>query len=169
LRDPVERAYSQYWHNRRLGTERLSFERALATEEGRIGPALRAIEEDERLPTPRELMRYSYVERGRYAKQLERWRQVIDKDRVLILSSESLYKSTDDVYQLILSFLGLPAWRPETYENYSYEVERPVIPPMGEKARAVLEGRLADDREWLAGMSDLNVYPASSVLKFERS
>ena len=36
LRDPVNRAYSSYWHERKKGREKLSFEHALQQESDRI-------------------------------------------------------------------------------------------------------------------------------------
>jgi hypothetical protein len=149
LRDPAERAYSQYWHNRRLGTENLSFEEALAREPERIGAHLTMLQRSWEGPTPKALLRYSYVERGRYATQLERWSRFIDLERVLILRSEDFYKDTDRTYQEILSFLNLPEWRPESYQNFSYSGDRPVIPPMPEIVRSRLESEFASEVERL--------------------
>lgn len=152
LRDPVERAYSHYWHNRRLGTETLSFEEALAAEEDRIGAHLTRLERGSAEPTPKSLLRYAYVDRGRYAKHLGRWFDVLAPERALILPSEFFYQDTDVAFQKILAFLGLPEWRPPTYQNFSYTSGRPVIPPMPEESRHWLEGELAPDIESLEGL-----------------
>lgn len=152
LRDPVERAYSHYWHNRRLGTETLPFQEALAAESDRIGSHLARIERGSEEPTPKSLLRYAYVERGRYARHLERWLDFIESERVLILPSEFFYQDTDTAFQEILAFLGLPEWRPQTYRNFSYAEGRPAIPPMPEESRHWLEGELAPDVEKLHGI-----------------
>lgn len=66
LRDPVERAYSLYWHNRRTTKEPLSFEAALAAE-------------DDRLARNRDDLRargkatWAYFRAGLYSEQLERY------------------------------------------------------------------------------------------------
>lgn len=147
LRDPVERAYSHYWHNRRLGTESLSFPEALAMEAERIGRALEEIEKRPEMPTPKSLLRYSYLERSRYAKHLEPWLERVPRDRFLVVRSEAFYKDTDQVFQAILSFLGLKAWSPGTFENFSYAEQRPVIPPMPADSRRWLEGELTAEIE----------------------
>lgn len=146
LRDPIKRAYSHYWHNRRLGTEPLSFEDALRREPERIGPWLESLDENPDQPASRSFLRYSYVERGRYAKHLQRWIDVIDDPaRILVLRSEDLFRDTDATFQEILRFLDLPEWRPTTYRNFSYQGTRPVYPPMPEECREWLAERFADD------------------------
>jgi Sulfotransferase domain len=77
LRDPVDRAYSHYWHNRARGREPLAFEEALAAEPERIAEA----------PQGRK-GRYAYVGRGRYARQLERLAEVYPRESVLVLILE---------------------------------------------------------------------------------
>jgi sulfotransferase family protein len=59
LRDPVERAYSHFWHTTRRGDEDKSFEEALELEPERIASS---VLEDR--------ARYSYVARGHYVDQL---------------------------------------------------------------------------------------------------
>jgi hypothetical protein len=61
LRDPVDRAYSQYWHERNLRRETLPFGQALAVEPTRTAT-------DDVLPLPR----FAYLERGRYLPLLQR-------------------------------------------------------------------------------------------------
>src|SRR3546814_12736053 len=66
LRDPVERAFSHYKERRSNGTEPLSFEAALATEEGRLAGA-----EERMLGDPGYIgfahRQQSYRDPGRYA------------------------------------------------------------------------------------------------------
>lgn len=154
IRDPIERAYSHYWHNRRLGTERLSFEDALESEPDRIDAHMRRLMSGSEEPAPKEFLRYSYVERGRYSSQLERWFEFIARNRVLILRSEEFYADTDHSFQKILAFLGLPAWRPTTYRNFSYVKQPPVIPPMPQKSREWLESELGQEIERLAHITN---------------
>jgi len=59
LRDPVDRAYSHYWHQRSLGREDLTFAEAIEAEPERL-----------RRGGEREWADYSYVARGRYLEQL---------------------------------------------------------------------------------------------------
>lgn len=105
LRDPVERAISQYWHEFNRGTERLPLEEALAAERDRIQPDLdRAARGQE---PSRLLQNASYVARGRYAEQLARWTRLFDPSQLLVLQFEQLVTDPASVYERALTFLGL--------------------------------------------------------------
>ena len=145
LRDPVDRAFSQYRHNRRQGTEWLPFREALAREAERIVPALLKLEACPEIPAPKDFLRYSYLERGRYANQLQRWKNFVDDDRMLVLRSEDLFEDPRATFQEILSFLGLHAWHPDTYQNFSFDGARPVPPPIPLDCSDWLTEALAED------------------------
>lgn len=119
VRNPIDRAYSHFQHNRRLGQEPLHFEAALDQESARMAGELERISQDPNHPA-RLMRRYSYVTRGLYAEQLERWRIRFPSERILVVNSEALFSSTEDTFLEILKFLGLPAWRPHSFANYSY-------------------------------------------------
>lgn len=155
LRNPIERAYSHYRHLRRLGMEELSFEEALRREPERIQQAMENLHAHPDHPIGGDLLRYSYVERGRYARQLEHWLEVVDRSRLLVLSSERFFSETDRVFQSILSFLGLPEWRPVAYRNFSYSNPRPVPPEMPAECQRFLMQQLAPELARLEGMGVL--------------
>ena len=107
LRDPVERACSQYHHERALGFEDLSLRAALAAEPDRLRG------EEERVRTDADyvsfpLLHYSYRSRGLYAQQIERWLALVPRDRLLVLQAERLYANPLDVTAETFAFLGLP-------------------------------------------------------------
>jgi len=118
LRDPVERAVSHYHHNVRHQLERLSLEDALRAESERLAPEWTHIEED---PDHRaiRLRRFSYVARGRYAEQLERWFASYPIEHVLVLRSEDLFAAPGDGLERITDFLGVERWHPPEFRNYS--------------------------------------------------
>jgi hypothetical protein len=93
LRDPVERAYSQYHHNRRRGVERRSFDVAL--------------DEQPEIPAPAERGLGSYLARGRYAGQLLHLFDLFPRERVLVVRSEDLFERPADALGEIFAFLGL--------------------------------------------------------------
>ena len=71
LRDPVERALSQYFHSRRLGFEPLPLEDALAAEAERLQSAPGALRAaDGRHKSHQE---HSYLSRSRYRAAAVRW------------------------------------------------------------------------------------------------
>lgn len=111
LRDPVERAYSAYTHERARGFETETFERALALEPDRLRG------EEERL---RRNTRYvslhhqhnAYLARGRYVEQLQRLERFIGRDRLLVLDFDELFGDLGRSLPPLLDFLGLPDWSP---------------------------------------------------------
>jgi hypothetical protein len=107
LRDPVRRAYSHYWHERGKGREKLAFEDAIAAEPSRLGEADAQLA-DGTLERSREHKRFSYLARGRYAEQLERWFELFPRERFLILRFEDLARDPRGVLNVTLGFLGLP-------------------------------------------------------------
>jgi hypothetical protein len=117
LRDPAARAFSQHRHNCRLGNEPLSFGKAIAAEPERLRGEYERIQRDpdyQAIP----LRRFGYVERGLYARQLERW--FARFDRVLVVSSEDFMRDPRPVFSSVLDFLGLDQWAPDAFANYSY-------------------------------------------------
>lgn len=119
VRNPVDRAYSHYLHNRRLNQEQLSFEDALDAEPERIEGEVARLLEDPSYQA-RSLRRYSYVTRGRYAEQIERWHARFSPDSLLIVHSEALFSSPANGFARVLEFLGLEPWQPRRFENFSY-------------------------------------------------
>lgn len=105
LRHPVERAYSHYRHEVTQGREWCSFEEAIASEASRCGDDLRllALGRDPGVAH----RRHSYVARGLYAEQLERWFAHFLREQVFVVSSEELRAHPADVYRRTTTFLGL--------------------------------------------------------------
>ncbi|EMB15681.1 sulfotransferase family protein [Rhodopirellula europaea] len=98
LRDPVDRAYSAYWHQQRLGNETLDFEQALASESERVSLAR---ERGQRW------WRHAYVEVGMFGSQLRYAFERLGRENFLILTSEDL-RDIAEVQIRIRAFLGLP-------------------------------------------------------------
>jgi hypothetical protein len=107
LRDPVRRAYSHYWHERDMKREKLSFEDAVAAEADRLGEAARQLASGT-LERSAAHQHFSYVSRGRYAEQLERWLRFYPRDRLLVLRFEDLAADPMAVLNRTLGYLGLP-------------------------------------------------------------
>jgi hypothetical protein len=103
LRDPVERAISHYWHERRLGRETEPLEVALALEDERLAGQTELVERGEKSFQHRNR---SYQARGLYADQLRRWFEAVGPDRILIVESEELFRRPE-VASEVLDWLGL--------------------------------------------------------------
>jgi hypothetical protein len=111
LRNPVDRAYSQYQMNVRKGFEALSFEDALEAEPQRLREA------GDWATTQ---WRYSsYATRGLYAEQLAWWFAAFPREQLLVLKSEAFFAEPAAGIAQTLAFLGLDAWSPVQYEVHN--------------------------------------------------
>jgi hypothetical protein len=111
VRNPVDRAHSHYHHEFRLGAETLPFAEALETEARRLDGEEQRMLEDETYVSFNH-QHFSYVARGRYVDQIERWLAVFPREQVLVLASEDFYADPPGMVGRTLEFLGLPAWQP---------------------------------------------------------
>lgn len=108
LRDPVRRAYSHYWHERAKGREKLEFEEAIAAEPARVEAADAQLA-DGSLDRSADHQHFSYLARGRYAEQLERWFALYRRERFHVVRFEDLVMEPLARLNDVLAFLGLPA------------------------------------------------------------
>ena len=133
LRDPVQRAYSHYQHEVARGFERLPFEEAIDAEPARLaGETERMAAEP--LYNSFEHQHHSYLARGCYAEQLERWRARFDDQQLLVLSSERFFREPEAIFARVLDFLELPAFTPGAYEKHNAHEYR----QMGDRVRGRL-------------------------------
>ncbi len=108
LRDPVSRAYSHYQHEVALGREPLSFEDAIDAEDERMEGELERMLADPAYFS-HAWWNYTYLARGRYAEQLERWLEVFPQEQLLILTTEDLAERPAETYARVLTHVGAPA------------------------------------------------------------
>ncbi len=118
LRNPVDRAYSHYHHEVRMGVETLSFGEAIAQEERRLaGEAAKMLADQGCFSFNHQ--HFSYKARGVYVDQLKAWAKTFAKEQVLVLRSEDFYADPASTLETVLDFLGLPRWTPDTYLKYN--------------------------------------------------
>ena len=133
LRDPVRRAYSHYWHERDKGREPLSFEDAVDAEVERLGNSHQRLA-DGSLERSGEHQHFSYLARGRYAEQLDRWFAVVPRSQFLVLRFEDLARDPLGILNVTLDFLGLP--RTESVSLEARNTRK--YPPMADATAARL-------------------------------
>jgi hypothetical protein len=134
LRNPVDRAYSQYQHEVALGREPLSFEDAVAAEDERTRGEVERLVADPRAFS-RAWWDHTYVARGRYAEQLERWLAVFPREQLLVIATEELGERPAETYGSTLRFLGA---EPHELAEYPRVFDRDYA-PMRPETRAALE------------------------------
>jgi hypothetical protein len=137
LRDPVEKAYSQYMHLVRDGRETLSFAEALAAEEGRTRQGFGAL--------------WRYVGGVLYAEPTERFLETFGPERVRILFFEDLVRDPQGTMRDLLTFLEVDPTVPidtASVSNPSGAPKSPALamvlnnPTLRKVARSLLPGPL---------------------------
>ena len=98
LRDPVERAHSNYLWSTRNGLETETFARALEIESARE----RSIALELRYARP-----HAYFSRGLYAELLRPWFTRFPREHVLVLRSEDVSRAPREVAQKLHRFIGV--------------------------------------------------------------
>ncbi|MEO8295265.1 MAG: sulfotransferase domain-containing protein [Gemmatimonadota bacterium] len=93
LRDPVDRAISNYFHEQRTGRETLPIAEAFRAEESRR--------------VEMGLGHLSYRTRGLYAEQLERYYTLFPREQILVLRSETLFAEPAKVMAQVCRFIGV--------------------------------------------------------------
>lgn len=96
LRNPVDRAFSHYLMTYRRGMEPLSFEDAIEQESSRITNG----GYDEKLHC-------SYISRGFYLSQIERFLERVNRSQMLFLFTEDLKQDPESCLSNIFRFLGV--------------------------------------------------------------
>jgi hypothetical protein len=108
LRNPVDRAYSQYHHAVELGHETIpTFEEAIEIEEERTAREEEHILKDEHYYSE-QYKHLSYLSKGIYVDQLRRWLDLFPREQFLILKSEDFYADPATSFKEVQTFLGLP-------------------------------------------------------------
>lgn len=91
LRNPVDRAYSQYWDNRRFLAEHLSFEQAI---EVALTPEYRHGER-------------GYFSRGAYINYIEEYLELFGREQMLVLVFDDMKQYPEAVFSRCFNFLGV--------------------------------------------------------------
>jgi hypothetical protein len=102
LRNPVDRAISHYHHEVRAGRESRQMLQAFIEEESLLAPiwANREFRNE-------AFITKSYLSRGLYADQIERYLKEFSKERICIIKSNDLFADPDSAIKPVLKFLGL--------------------------------------------------------------
>jgi Sulfotransferase domain len=151
LRNPIDRAYSDYQRQVLLGHEKLSFEEAIEIEMDRIsGEVERLVRE----PTYKSLAyrRHAYLTRGVYSDQLERWLAYFPRDQIFISSAENFFRDGEQVVNGVTDFLGLPECNCSGLRNDNSVLYDPMLPDTRDRLRVTF----ADEKrrlEWMTGLT----------------
>ena len=126
LRNPIDRAYSNYHLSRRSNTEKLSFEESIKEEMNRIEKQVRREDFDNTR---------SYLAKGLYHLQLLNWYNTFPREKIFVVCTEDLSVKPHKTLNDIFHFLEIPEYelkipqkkKVEKYENMSNKTRSELI------------------------------------------
>lgn len=128
LRNPIDRAYSNYHIMLKNGSEDIPFEKVIELE-------IQEIEKKSTFFDDESFLVNDFYEillaRGFYANQLEKWFHVFPKEQLLIISSEELSNETETTLDNIFKFLDVSE---QKIHDLSRKNER-IYPKMNSETR----------------------------------
>lgn len=116
VRNPVERAISNYFHSVRYGVEDLGIEEAFAR-------PIESFEKEWEKMNAEDgyhsvyYHRHAYVHKGFYDFQLTNWFKHFANEQFLVVENNQLLNEPDVVYNEVLDFLELDSFRPDAFKK----------------------------------------------------
>lgn len=127
LRNPIDRAYSHFYHEVKHNTEiAIDFQKAIGLEEQRIADN-EILMISGRLKLSSDHQSFSYISRGLYAKQIERWLKYFPLSQMLFIKSEDFFKYPEHELVALYRFLGVKNILPEVITPQNVNTY-PVLP-----------------------------------------
>lgn len=128
LRNPVDRAFSEYNENKKNKSNIDSFEKIVIEE-------LNEYSKISNNEINLIIKKLNLVGKGLYQKQLKKWFEVFSKESILILSTEEFENKPDITYSKIFHFLELPEYQVKNTKKFN----KNSYPKMDDKIRKKLE------------------------------
>lgn len=149
LRNPIDRAYSHYFHNiGKKGRESLEFEDAIEQENSRI-----SYEKYNKIFDGENFFHYSYLDRGLYLEQILEWMKIFPKEQFLFIKNEDLENNIDKTLNDIFKFLNL---KPYNIPNKK-KINVGNYPPMKKDTRLKLIEFFRENNKKLANFLDIEL------------
>ena len=133
LREPVSRAYSNYWDRRATGHETLpTFEQAVAAEAERLAGSTADLADPGSYDYDHD--HHAYLARGQYASQLRRYFDLFDREQLLVVTFDDLRQAPERVHAQVQRHLGLEV-RGLGERLEAFNVRRDAYPPIDPATR----------------------------------
>lgn len=116
LRNPVDRAYSAWkmYHSFVNNPQVSEFSRRIADER----TFAEAIEQELDNQCKLDIYPYDYINRGKYAEQLENYYQYFNRETLLVLSLDQLQKELETTLNQVCDFLNIERFSPKNFESF---------------------------------------------------
>lgn len=138
FRDPVDHAYSLYYHRVRMGSEKLSFEEAIAQDKERFEETEKKWVNDEVREHNWKDLRISYLSDGIYYNHIKRWFSLFDEKNIHCINVNDLAENPIEVLNNICKFLKLSSYHFNDFESKNiakYHPKKGPYPPMKSETR----------------------------------
>ena len=112
LRNPIDRAYSNYQLSIREGTENRSFEEAIMEDIKYVNSQL---QENKKLKN--DDYKKSYIAKGIYVHQIKYWFEKFNEKQICILTTEEFSENPDKILSKIFKFLEIPDFSIQNFEK----------------------------------------------------
>jgi len=120
LRNPVDRAYSQFHNAIEHDREKRSFEEAVDEQI----KEREKIEEENLLNNSKNYRKIyhskAYLSTGIYIDQIKPWFEIFSKNQILVIKSEDMYADPLSIVNKTLEFLDLPKWDLREFKKYNF-------------------------------------------------
>jgi hypothetical protein len=148
LREPVERAYSNWMRSRLNGLETLSFEQAVDREGGRLSP----------LPPHQAYARpFDYLTRGRYGTFVGEWVRAVGRDRLAVYILETAVAEPEPFIADLQRFIGVEPMPWSVLATTKVNAIERSPGGLSEKTAAALRERMRSEVELLASTAGVDV------------
>lgn len=145
LRNPIERAFSQWCHEVSRDTEHLEFISAIKNESYRGKEAL-----------PLQHRVYSYVDRGFYTPQLKRVFRLFKRSQLLIIKYEDFRARQEEILIKVFNFLNVNP------DGYKFRKIRAV-------SRQPMRNMTSQERQYLLGLYQVEIEEIEKTLNWDCS
>ena len=115
LRNPVARAVSHFYHNRKVGIEHRSFEEAMLSEIEK----LQGITDPAQVDKSYWKTEQGYLFVGFYLHFIKKWMSLFPKEQFLIIDNDDLSTEPVATMNQVFEFLGLPEHKLPIYQKHN--------------------------------------------------
>ena len=123
LRNPVDRAVSQYYHWVRIKREERSFEKAIDSE---LEILLKNPDKPQGDSNYWRQEPGNYIGRGVYVEFIKKWMEIFPRKQFIILKGENLYEKPTIIMKQVFDFLGLPEHKLQNYRKFNAGYYQPI-------------------------------------------
>ena len=127
VRNPVDRAVSNYYHSVKYGVEDLDIEKAFDRPMELFDEEYQKMADN---PTYKSSFynRHAYIHKGLYMFHLKRWTNQFPRHQILILENENLLIQPQQTYDKLCHFLDLPSFKLNQYGKHNVGNSKVIAP-----------------------------------------